>query len=72
MKCNICPRECNKDRSINEVGVCAESDAVSVARVGLHMWEEPCISGKEGSGTIFLRAVHYVAFIVRIMRFHHM
>ena len=53
MKCNICPRECNKDRSINEVGVCAESDEVSVARVGLHMWEEPCISGKEGSGTIF-------------------
>lgn len=53
MKCNICPRECNKDRSVNEYGVCGETEEVSVARVGLHMWEEPCISGKEGSGTIF-------------------
>ena len=52
MKCNICPRECMVDRS-SAVGICGESDRVRVALVSKHMWEEPCISGENGSGTVF-------------------
>jgi putative pyruvate formate lyase activating enzyme len=52
-KCNLCPRKCNVDRTDNKKGFCGENDTVRVARASLHMWEEPCISGKEGSGTVF-------------------
>lgn len=51
-KCNICPRNCNVDRSVS-VGFCSMSDKVKIARAALHMWEEPCISGEQGSGTVF-------------------
>ncbi len=50
--CNLCPRECNIDRSVT-TGFCGMSDNVHIARAALHMWEEPCISGEEGSGTVF-------------------
>ena len=50
--CDLCPRKCNINRHIN-VGVCGASDKMVVARASLHMWEEPCISGDNGSGTIF-------------------
>ncbi len=52
MLCNECPRRCNIDRSITK-GFCGMSDKVSVARAALHMWEEPCISGENGSGAVF-------------------
>jgi putative pyruvate formate lyase activating enzyme len=52
-KCNLCPRKCNVDRTDNKIGFCGETGTVRVARASLHMWEEPCISGKEGSGTVF-------------------
>ncbi|MBP5746728.1 MAG: radical SAM protein [Lachnospiraceae bacterium] len=52
MNCNICPRQCNIDRSIKQ-GFCASNDTLRVARASLHMWEEPCISGDNGSGTVF-------------------
>ena len=51
-KCNLCPRNCLVDRTIN-TGVCGMHDKLVVARTSLHMWEEPCISGETGSGTIF-------------------
>ena len=51
-KCNVCPRECLVDRS-RAVGFCGASDKIAVSRVALHEWEEPCISGSRGSGTIF-------------------
>ena len=51
-KCNVCPRGCLIDRS-RAVGFCGASDKMSVSRVALHEWEEPCISGTRGSGTIF-------------------
>jgi putative pyruvate formate lyase activating enzyme len=51
-KCNICPRKCNIDRSVNK-GFCGQGDNIVVARAALHMWEEPCISGDKGSGTVF-------------------
>ena len=50
--CELCPRQCHVDRTIGS-GYCGESENVSVARASLHKWEEPCISGKLGSGTVF-------------------
>lgn len=52
MICSICPRHCNVDRSVN-LGFCQSPDNFRVARAALHFWEEPCINGKEGSGTVF-------------------
>lgn len=52
--CRLCPRECNVDRKHGQKGVCGVSgEGVLGARAALHMWEEPCISGEEGSGTVF-------------------
>lgn len=50
--CNLCPRKCGAKRS-TESGYCGESVAVRAARAALHFWEEPCISGKNGSGAVF-------------------
>ena len=52
MICSICPRHCNVDRSVN-LGFCQSPDNFRVARAALHFWEEPCISGTRGSGTVF-------------------
>lgn len=52
MICSACPRKCNIDRS-QSVGYCKSPDNFRVARASLHYWEEPCISGKNGSGTVF-------------------
>ena len=51
--CNLCPRNCFVDRAAGQAGYCGQTDKLYVARAALHMWEEPCISGKEGSGTVF-------------------
>ena len=51
--CILCPRECGADRSGKKPGFCGVYDKPIVARAALHMWEEPCISGINGSGTIF-------------------
>lgn len=51
-KCTLCPRECSVDRDIS-VGVCGASGKVKIAKVMLHKWEEPSISGSNGSGAIF-------------------
>lgn len=51
-KCELCPRECKADRTAS-AGYCGTKDEVYVSRVSLHMWEEPCISGENGSGTVF-------------------
>ena len=51
-KCNICPRGCGVDRNI-KTGFCGEKNTVRLARAALHYWEEPCISGEKGSGTVF-------------------
>ena len=51
-KCNICPRKCGVDRSIN-TGVCSVGEKIKIARAAPHFWEEPCISGTKGSGTVF-------------------
>lgn len=51
--CTLCPRKCNIDRTAGQTGFCSMPDTVKVARASLHMWEEPCISGSYGSGTVF-------------------
>lgn len=51
--CKLCPRACGANRSFGQRGFCGETDKVRVSRAALHMWEEPCISGEEGSGTVF-------------------
>ncbi|MBQ8592211.1 MAG: radical SAM protein [Lachnospiraceae bacterium] len=51
--CTLCPRNCSVDRMIGKTGYCGQTDKIYVARAALHMWEEPCISGEEGSGTVF-------------------
>ncbi len=51
MKCNLCPRNCNAERS-KKNGIC-RVDGIVISRVARHDWEEPCISGSKGSGTVF-------------------
>ena len=62
MKCFLCPHACGVDRKIGQKGVCGQTDRLKVARAALHYWEEPCISGKEGSGAVFFSgcALHCV------------
>lgn len=52
MLCNICPRKCNIDRK-TAAGVCSVGEKIKVSRAALHFYEEPCISGENGSGTVF-------------------
>ena len=54
MSCTLCPRNCGANRSKGEKGVCGVAgEYILAARAALHFWEEPCISGKNGSGTVF-------------------
>lgn len=50
--CNLCPRRCNVDRTLS-LGFCGQGNIIKIARAALHYWEEPCISGTNGSGTVF-------------------
>ena len=51
--CLLCPRKCGINRATGQTGVCGVSSEIKVARAALHYWEEPCISGKKGSGAVF-------------------
>ena len=51
--CRLCPRECKVDRRAGKTGFCGMTSEVMAARAALHFWEEPCISGTEGSGAVF-------------------
>ncbi len=51
--CNLCPRNCMAERDKGQKGYCLSDNKIIVARAALHMWEEPCISGVTGSGTVF-------------------
>lgn len=52
-KCNMCPRNCNANRLKGNTGVCGQTSDIKVSLVSTHHFEEPCISGNNGSGTIF-------------------
>ncbi|MFR1518072.1 MAG: 4Fe-4S cluster-binding domain-containing protein [Clostridia bacterium] len=52
--CELCPRRCKIDRASGDIGFCGADDySIKISRAALHFWEEPCISGMRGSGTIF-------------------
>lgn len=51
--CLLCPRKCGINRRTGQTGVCGVSSEIKVVRAALHYWEEPCISGKRGSGAVF-------------------
>ena len=51
--CTLCPRNCRVNRRNGQIGYCHETADLSASRASLHMWEEPCLSGKEGAGTVF-------------------
>ena len=52
-RCALCPRRCGADRAAGQAGCCGAAGTLKVARAALHFWEEPCISGARGSGTVF-------------------
>lgn len=52
-KCNICPHECGINRKNGQIGRCKASDKIKIALYSIHDFEEPCISGEKGSGTVF-------------------
>ena len=51
--CTLCPRQCKADRAAGQTGFCGAGRTLKAARAALHFWEEPCISGTRGSGTVF-------------------
>ena len=52
-ECRLCPRNCSINRNCGEIGFCGAGNKITVAKYYLHKWEEPCITGENGSGTIF-------------------
>ena len=52
-KCEICPHKCGVDRTRNQIGRCRSTDKIKIALYSIHHFEEPCISGENGSGTVF-------------------
>ena len=53
VSCTLCPRRCGADRAAGQTGFCGAGGILKAARAALHFWEEPCISGTRGSGTVF-------------------
>ena len=53
MTCLLCGHRCGADRAENETGFCSMGETAVLSKVMLHKWEEPCISGTNGSGAIF-------------------
>lgn len=52
-ECTLCPRNCKVNRLEGKLGRCKASDKIKIALASIHKYEEPCISGRNGSGTIF-------------------
>lgn len=52
-KCTLCPHECKVNRKNGKIGRCKSKDTVKIALYSTHNFEEPCISGNNGSGTVF-------------------
>lgn len=52
-RCYLCPRECGVDRTLGQLGFCGMPHTLTVARAALHFWEEPPISGENGTGAVF-------------------
>lgn len=52
-KCEVCPHRCKVNRANGQAGRCRCDDKIKIALASIHEFEEPCISGKNGSGTVF-------------------
>lgn len=52
-QCEICPHRCKVNREAGQIGRCGCDDKIKIALASVHYYEEPCISGKNGSGTVF-------------------
>ncbi len=52
-RCNICPHNCNINRNVGKIGRCRATDKIKIALYSSHNFEEPCVSGEKGSGTVF-------------------
>ena len=52
-KCELCPHRCKVNRNKNQIGRCKATNKVKLGLYSTHNFEEPCISGKKGSGTVF-------------------
>ena len=53
IECKICPNNCKANRRDGNLGICKANDKIKIALASLHFFEEPCISGEKGSGTVF-------------------
>ncbi len=72
MRCEICPRRCNAERTAEKVGgVCRMPAGLVVARAMLHMWEEPVLSGKNGAGCIFFSGCNFGCVFCQNGRISH-
>ncbi|MBQ1232562.1 MAG: radical SAM protein [Clostridia bacterium] len=69
-KCMACPRGCGIDRDTHR-GYCGQSSTFRIARADLHMWEEPCISGARGSGTVFFSGCNLGCVFCQNFRVSH-
>lgn len=70
MLCDVCPRKCSADREISK-GFCRMGTNPVVAKAFLHMWEEPCISGIRGSGTVFFSGCNLKCIYCQNYRISH-
>lgn len=66
--CILCPRNCHVNRAEGKTGFCGMDSEIRAARAALHMWEEPCISGKKGSGAVFFTGCGFDAVSARTVR----
>ena len=51
--CTLCPRSCGVNRTKGQPGFCGADDTIRIGLASLHKWEEPCLSGTNGAGTVF-------------------
>lgn len=65
--CTLCPRNCKADRNSGKTGFCGVDSTIYLARAALHMWEEPCISGKKVPVRFSSQDVDFGAASARIM-----
>ena len=66
--CTLCPRKCHVNRNAGEIGYCGQNARLAAARAALHFWEEPCLSGTNGSGAVFSAAVTFAVCTARITK----
>lgn len=71
MNCRICPRECLADRDEGERGLCGETSRLRIAAMLPHFGEEPCVSGKNGSGTVFFSGCSCGCFFCQNYQISH-